>query len=130
MVAKVADYGLAKAFDNAGLSGQTRTGNAAGSPSFIPRQQVVNYKYVKPDVDVWAAAASLYFMITGHYPRDYPSDVDPWRITLQEDPVPIRDRGIPVPDALADVLDTALRDRPSLHFKTADELQQALRGAV
>src|SRR5436309_11623828 len=53
-VVKVADFGLAKAFDLAGLSGQTRTGTAAGTPKFMPRQQVLNFKYARPEVDVWA----------------------------------------------------------------------------
>lgn len=53
-IAKIADYGMSKAFDKAGLSGQTRTGTAAGTPAFMPRQQVVNFKYSKPPVDVWA----------------------------------------------------------------------------
>src|SRR5262249_47243612 len=76
-VAKVGDFGLAKAFDLAGLSGQTRTGSTAGKPYFMPRQQVINFKYAKPDVDVWAAAASLYCMLTGRVPRDFPEDRDP-----------------------------------------------------
>jgi eukaryotic-like serine/threonine-protein kinase len=41
-VVKIADFGLAKAFDLAGLSGQTATGAAAGTPYFMPRQQVIN----------------------------------------------------------------------------------------
>jgi serine/threonine protein kinase len=68
-VAKIGDYGLAKAFDAAGLGGQTRTGKAAGTPVFMPRQQVVNFKYAKPEVDVWAAA-SFYFLVTGSFPAD------------------------------------------------------------
>ena len=68
-IVKIGDFGLAKAFDLAGLSGQTATGSAAGTPYFMPRQQVVNFKYAKPEVDVWAMAATLYFMLTGSVPR-------------------------------------------------------------
>jgi eukaryotic-like serine/threonine-protein kinase len=50
-IAKVGDYGLAKAFDLAGLSGQTLTGSKAGTPAFMPRQQVLNFKYAQPEVD-------------------------------------------------------------------------------
>ncbi|MFD0578563.1 protein kinase domain-containing protein [Dactylosporangium darangshiense] len=49
---KVADFGLAKAFDQAGLSGLTRTGTAAGKPYFMPYQQVVNFRHARPAVDV------------------------------------------------------------------------------
>ncbi|HUR07787.1 MAG TPA: protein kinase, partial [Nonomuraea sp.] len=44
LVAKVGDFGLAKAFDQAGLSGLTRTGTAAGKPWYMPRQQVINFR--------------------------------------------------------------------------------------
>jgi len=126
LTAKVADFGLAKAFDFAGLSGQTRTGSVAGKPVFTPRQQVVNFKYCQPDVDVWAAAACFYHMLTGKYPRDFRKNQDPWRLILTSEPVPIRKRNRKIPKPLAEVLDTALRDSPKLCFKSAIELKQAL----
>lgn len=44
-VGKIGDYGLSKAFDQAGLSGKTMTGNVVGTPYFRPRKQVIDYKY-------------------------------------------------------------------------------------
>jgi len=128
-VAKISDFGLAKAFDMAGLSGWTRTGIAAGTPFFMARQQVVNFKYSKPDVDVWAVAASLYNMLTGAFPRDFPGGKDPWQVVLQNNPVPIRRRNALIPGKLARVIDEALVDRPSIRIKTAAELKRALKGA-
>ena len=52
VVAKVGDYGLAKAFDLAGLSGHTIAGAVGGTPYFMPRQQVLKFKYARPEVDV------------------------------------------------------------------------------
>jgi WD40 repeat protein len=128
-IAKVADYGLAKAFDLAGLSGQTRSGTKAGTPRFIPRQQVINFKYAKPEVDVWAAAASLYNMLTGTYPRDF-SNKDPFLTVLQTDPVPIRQRDSSIPKLLAELIDLALVDQPEIHFKTAAAFKQALESVL
>jgi eukaryotic-like serine/threonine-protein kinase len=125
-VAKVGDFGLAKAFDNAGLSGLTRTGATAGKPWYVPRQQVINFRDVTPAVDVWALAACLYHSLTGSYPRDFPRDRDPWQNILQTDPVPIRRRAPQVPRALASVIDEALREDPNAPFQTAGELRQAL----
>jgi eukaryotic-like serine/threonine-protein kinase len=125
-VAKVADFGLAKAFDQAGLSGLTRTGATAGKPWYIPRQQVINFRNVTPAVDVWALAACLYHSLTGGYPRDFPADKDPWQNILQADPVPIRRREPNVPRALAGVIDEALREDPNAPFQTAGELRRAL----
>ncbi len=53
-IAKVADMGLAKSFTQAGYSGMTATGEAAGSFSFMPREQLVQFKFMKPVSDVWA----------------------------------------------------------------------------
>jgi serine/threonine protein kinase len=128
--ARVSDYGLAKAFDTAGLSGQTRTGEAMGKPAFMPRQQVVNFKYAQPEVDVWAAAATLYCLLTGVPPRDFPAGRDPWQLVLQSDPVPIRRRDSSIPPRLAEVIDAALADKGKLSFTTAASFAQALEDAV
>ena len=122
---KIGDYGLSKAFDLAGLSGQSLTGNVAGTASFIPRQQLLNFKYVQPEVDVWAAAACLYYMLTGAYPREFTSD-DPWLDVLQNDPVPILQRNPNIPQKLAKVIDLALIEKPEIYFKSATEFKQAL----
>lgn len=128
-VAKVGDFGLAKAFDQAGLSGLTRTGSTAGKPWYLARQQVVNFKDVPYAVDVWALAASLYKCLTGAYVRDFPSDVDQWHVILYSDAVPIRKRDPSVPRALAEVVDTALREHPAIGFTGAAALRDALRQA-
>ncbi|MBI5815970.1 MAG: protein kinase [Nitrospinae bacterium] len=128
--AKIADVGLGKAFDLAGLSGQTMTGSSAGTPLFMPRQQVINFKYAKPDVDVWAIAATLYSMMTGSVPRDFPRGKDPWQIVLQNKAVPIRDRNPNVPEKLAKVIDMALIDQPDMTFKSAVQLKKAIEEAV
>lgn len=124
IVAKIGDYGLAKAFDLAGLSGQTLTGNQMGTPAFIPRQQVLDFQNSLPEVDIWATAACLYNMLTGYFPRDFTGD--PWLAVLQSDPVPIRQRNNTIPTTLAEVIDLALLEKPQITFQTADEFKQAL----
>lgn len=124
-IAKVGDYGLAKAFDLAGLSNLSMSGTMAGSPAFMPRQQVINFKYAKPEVDVWAAAACLYYMLTGAFPRNF-HNTDPFLAVLQTDAVPIRQRDPAISLKLAEVIDLALRDKPEIYFKTAAAFKQAL----
>ena len=131
MIAKIGDYGLAKAFDLAGLSGQTLTGTKAGSPAFMCRQQLIDFKRALPEVDVWVAAASLYCMLTGDVPRDFVGD--PFSCVLKNDVVPIqkRDNNVEnIPQKLADVIDLALREKPQLHFKTAADFKQALLDSI
>jgi eukaryotic-like serine/threonine-protein kinase len=130
VVAKLSDFGLGKAFDLAGLSGLTRSGEAAGKPWFMPRQQITNFLEAKPEVDVWAAAACLYVFLTGRFPRDFPPRKDVWRIVLESDAVPIRRRERAIPKRLAKVIDTALVDRPRIEIRTAAELRRALEDAL
>ena len=128
-IAKVGDFGLGKAFDQAGLSGLTRTGAKAGKPWYLARQQVVNFKQVPKAVDVWALAACLYKCLTGAYVRDFPDDVDQWHVILYSSPVPIRERDPSIPHALAAVIDEALREHPEIGFSTAAAFRDALRQA-
>ncbi|MEV0400433.1 protein kinase [Actinoallomurus sp. NPDC050550] len=126
-VAKVGDFGLAKAFDQAGLSGLTRTGSTAGKPWYMPRQQVINFRNASPAVDVWALAACLYHALCGRHPRDFPRGKDPWQTVLQTPATPIRRRDPNIPPALAELIDHALQERPVIGFQTAHEFRAALR---
>jgi len=127
---KIADFGLSKAFDSAGLSGYTLTGAMGGTLAFMPRGQVIDFKYARPEVDLWATAATLYWMLTGSPPRDFPDGADPVDIVLHHLPVPVRDRLPDLPRRLAAVIDTALVDRPRIAPTTAADLADALRQAL
>ncbi|MEV2214970.1 protein kinase [Streptomyces sp. NPDC050997] len=129
-VVKLADFGLAKAFDRAGFSGLTRTGAVGGSVAFMPRAQIVNYKFARPEVDIWATAASLYWMLTGHAPRDFPVGSDPVAVVLREPSVPIRERLSSIPPGLAAVIDATLVDSPRLPGTSAEALKHALLQAL
>jgi eukaryotic-like serine/threonine-protein kinase len=126
-IAKIADYGLAKAFDRAGLGGLSMSGSTANLPVFMPRQQAVNFNYASAEVDVWASAACLYYMLTGTYPRNFSHGKDPYLVLLQTEPVSIRDRAPEIPAALAQLIDRALVDNPEITFKSATALKQALK---
>ncbi len=130
IIAKLGDFGLAKAFDSAGLSGCTRTGAVAGTLYFVPRQQVIDFKYSKADVDLWATIATLYFMITGKSPRDFKEGIDPLRLLLQSSPIPIAERGINIPAKLANIIDLALDDSSNLRYENAMELKKDLEEAI
>ena len=123
------DFGLSKAFEQAGYTGLTATGDACGTPRFMPWQQAINYKYAEPEVDVWAMAATLYYLLKGQYQRDFPPG-QRWSLVIgTSSPVPIRQRAPSISEKLADVIDRALVDRPEIHFQTAASLKEALRSA-
>ena len=112
----------------AGISGCTRTGDFSGTLGFIPKQQYLNYKYVKPEVDVWATAATLYYMLTGKTPRDF-SDPTDLNGIFERAPIPISEYNPYIPQEIAKLIDYALDDRQTLRFSSADQLKFALQDA-
>lgn len=129
-IVKIADFGVAKAFDRAGLSGFSASGaDLEGTFYFMPREQILNFKYAKPSVDVWATAACLYYMLTGTLPRDFRGK-EPLLAVLQTNPIPIRQRNRSIPKKLAEVIDLALVDHPQVYYKSATELKEALQNAL
>lgn len=130
LTAKVADFGLAKAFETTGLSGHTNTGQLAGTPVFMPRQQIINYKYAKPAVDVWAAAASYYFMLTGTFPKDFVRGKDMIATALSSAAVPIRKRNSAISKKLAEVIDHALIEKPDIGVQSVAELKKMIERAL
>jgi hypothetical protein len=125
-VPKIADIGVGKLYKSGDSFSNTRTGSVAGSPATMPRQQVIDFKHAGPEVDVWAAAASLYKLLTGEYPRDFPDDQDPWRVVLGRPPVPILRRGRPLGPHLALAIDEALVDNPAIKHQSAMSLKASL----
>ncbi len=95
----------------------------------MPRQQVLDYKYPKPEVNVWTAAACCYVMITEYSPRNFVG-LDPFRAILDNDVVPIRDRTSSIPKSLAEVIDRALIDNPEIYYKSAVDFKQALLNTI
>jgi serine/threonine protein kinase len=123
--AKISDFGLAKNFQKAGLSGMSITGNYGGTPVFMPPEQITNFKYVKPVSDVWSFAASLYQLLTGKFPYRFDPKRDPIDIILNESPVSIRERMPHLEKKIATVIDTALLRNPKDRYADAGKLLAA-----
>ena len=111
----------------AGFSGMTATGSYAGTYPFMPREQVTNFKYVKPVSDVWAMGATLYHMLTNRYPRDFVRGRDPIEVILRGEIVPIRKRLTSFPRSVAEVIDRSLANKAEDRYQDAGEMLQALR---
>jgi serine/threonine protein kinase len=126
MVAKIADFGLAKAFNLAGLRGLTQTGALGGTMDFVCRQQIINYKYAKPEVDIWSTAAVLYYLLAGIPPRPFYKIKHSISALLETDPVSIANRRKDLPEGLVEIIDFALSDSKDLAYKTAASLKEDL----
>jgi len=127
--ARLADFGLAKSFQQAGLSGLTATGAVGGTFPFMAREQLTSYREARPTTDVWSMAATLYFLLTGQHARDF-GDRDPIAVILRGGTVPLRKRDPSIPEDLAAVIDRALDDEPARRFPTAREFASAIRGVL
>jgi eukaryotic-like serine/threonine-protein kinase len=128
--ARIADLGLAKSFQLAGLSGMTATGVVAGTYYFMPKEQLTSYRQVRPTSDVWSMAATLYYLLTGQYPRNHEPGSDPLAVILRGGTVPLRERDANVPEPLAAIIDQALSDAPENRPASGGEMVKVVRGLL
>ena len=100
----------------------------AGTPYFMPREQVLNFKYVKPVSDVWSMGATLYHMLTGRFPREFPRGrrTDPFDVILETQVTPISKHLPQLPSRLARVVDKALSDSLDRRYPDAASFKAAL----
>jgi eukaryotic-like serine/threonine-protein kinase len=131
-VAKVSDFGLAKAFSEAGMTkgGITGPGMSVGSAPYMAPEHLTNYRNLKPATDVFEIAATFYHMLTGYYVWNFRKGVDNFVVILQETPDPIRSLNGSVPIRIASVLDKALSRNPQARYKDGKELLDALKKAL
>ncbi len=131
LTAKIGDFGLAKAYQLSATSMGTVMGDPArGTPNFMPRTQFLNFQNVQPEVDIWAAAACFYYMLTRQYPRNLGEDVALPEI-LEYPAIPIRDRSPQIPASLAQVIDRALAEDPKqpLYYQRVQDFRLDLTQA-
>ena len=126
LCARIADLGIAKSFERAGLSGMTVTGTCCGTFPFMPREQLTNFRYVKPATDVWGAGATLYYVLTGECPRSMAKGEDPMMVVLSRHAVPIRERNRDIPEDLAAIVDQSLATDLTDRFEDPEAMRQAL----
>lgn len=134
--AKLGDFGLIRHVDEAGLSGITREGEARGTVPFMPPEQAMDSRFVKPEGDLYAAGASLYWLLTGEYVYDFNvkgrhgRDKDPFLVVLEDDVVEIRRRDPSIPEPLAKAIHRALEREPEDRYETAAQMRRGLEKAM
>jgi serine/threonine-protein kinase len=126
-VVKVADFGLARAYDACELSGMTMQGEVGGTPAFMAPEQITHFRDVRPAADQYAAATTLYYLLTGKYVFDFAGRIEARLVQiLTESPVPIRDRRADIPEGLAEVVHQALAREPADRYPDAAAFRAAL----
>ena len=132
---KLSDFGLAKAFELAGQTAgglPTLSGQYCGSALFCSRKQLNHYRDAKPEVDVWSAAATYYYLLTGRYVRDQNGCKDIYEYIYKNDVQPILTRNPGIPVRLAKVIDKVLKEeeKESSTYTTAREFKNQILEAL
>ncbi len=126
---KLADFGLAKNYMDAGLSQISGENEIKGTLNFMAPEQVINCRHSKPQADLFSAGATLYSLITGETIYDLSDRRTPLAAVLNGGPVPIESR-VEVDPALAAVVGKSLATEVADRYQSANEMRAALRAFV
>lgn len=124
---KLADFGLARTYQESRASGLTMEGDIGGTARYMPPEQILNFRAVKPAADQYSAAATLYHLLTGEYTYDCDGGVAAQlKMLLFQEPVPVRSRRPDVPEPVAAALARALSREPENRFPDVKAFRAAL----
>lgn len=129
LTAKLADFGLAKQYSNAGMSQVTRAGDVIGSLPYMSPEQFINSREARPACDLYSAGATLYWMLSGATRSSWrttpASSWRSWRTPrFRSSSTARRSR------RRWRIWCIALEKTPEKRFQSAAEMRQGLRGFV
>lgn len=128
--ALVADFGIARAVEEAGEDRLTGTGLAIGTPAYMSPEQAGGDGRVDQRTDIYALGCVLFEMLAGTPPF---SGRTPQAVLARhqlEAPPEIRVVRPTVDTGIAAVIERALAKVPADRFATVEEMAQALRGVA
>ena len=125
-IAKVTDFGIAKAVSNSTI---TAFGKTIGSVHYFSPEHARG-GYTDAKSDLYSLGVVLYEMVTGRVPFDADTPVSVALKHMQEEPVPPIERNSHLPEAVNKIILKALKKDPMLRYQTATELLQDLRTAL
>lgn len=122
----IADFGLARAADDASL---TRSGFLAGTPDFMSPEQARG-EAIDARSDLFSLGSVLYTMLTGHPPFRAASPMAVLNRISQDKPRSILAYNSRVPEWLSDLVDRLLSKHPSDRYASAVQTADLLEGAL
>ena len=125
-IAKVTDFGIAKAVSNSTI---TAFGKTIGSVHYFSPEHARG-GYTDAKSDLYSLGVVLYEMVTGRVPFDADTPVSVALKHMQEEPVPPIEENPNLPEAVNKIILKALKKDPMLRYQTATELLQDLRTAL
>jgi serine/threonine-protein kinase len=130
---KLTDFGLAKSFRGTGMSGVTMVGDVAGTISYMPPEQIRDFKDVRPPSDIYSAGMTAYKLLTGTNALDLNSNAgisDTVKAILEKPFVLISQRTSGIPRQVAHVIEKSIAKETASRWSTAGEMRDALLAAV
>jgi serine/threonine-protein kinase len=131
-VAKVVDFGLAKAFAADGpeltnVSGEISGKNILGTPAYIAPEAITDPDAIGPSVDLYALGAVGYFLLTGRRPFDGKTAIDlcVQHVTAQPKPMAEMTKK-PIPPRLEEIILQCLAKKPEQRPESAAALAMLL----
>jgi eukaryotic-like serine/threonine-protein kinase len=122
---RITDFGLAKHLESD--LGLTASGEALGTPSFIPPEQANPKRgQVSPATDVYALGGILYYLLAGRPPFCAETRDEVVRQVLEDDPVAPRRLNASIPLDLQTICLKCLDKNPGRRYATAEELADDL----
>lgn len=122
---KVADFGIAKALDDAGQT-RTRTGDILGSPLYMSPEQIQGGR-VTAASDIFSLGVTLYQLLTGELP--FSGDNLPL-LSMQivkSAPRPLSEIRNNLPRGLQTIIKKSLQKNPENRYRSAEEMADALK---
>jgi hypothetical protein len=127
LIARLADLGLMRSLIDGGLAGLTHHGDNARNVQFLAPELVMNPRAVDIRSDLYALAATLYYLLTGQPPHDFSKRKDPLAVLLGDAPISISRRNSSLPEGLMAIIHRALARDPAQRFASAAQMHRALR---
>jgi len=131
--AKLTDFGLAKSFTQAGMSGVTVAGEMAGTLAYMSPEQLKNFRDVKPQSDVYAVGMTAYSLFSGYLALDISrksSMAETIKAIFEQPTIPLRKRAPQLPEAICEIIDRALVKDPTQRWQSAKAMRNALKHAT
>jgi hypothetical protein len=126
---RLADFGIAKNFELAGLSGMSITGSAAGTLEFMSPEQILDSKYSGPEADIYAMGGVLYYCLTGALMYDLPPNARPSHLldaVISRRIIPVSQRRPDLPGELGQLIDRAVGLDDVRRFRSAQQMIYAI----
>lgn len=131
--AKLTDFGLAKSFTQSGMSGVTMAGESAGTISYMPPEQIRNFRDVRPQSDIYAVGMTTYSLLTGTLALTLDrtsSAAETIKAIFEQPAIPLNQRAPHLPPRVCEIVDRALLKDPAQRWQSAAAMHTALQHAL